>query len=114
MKQTVNIRKETKQIKINFMYNVDLYDLMKKHNGWFLKKEKCWVFPLDKLDEIKKDIKGKHHTIKETISDGTETTKTENPFDTPDIVLVYGHCKICGNYCCMGKKGICLICLLKK
>jgi len=110
MKQTVNIRKEDKKVKINFLYNPDLYDIMKKYNGWFFKKEKCWIFPDYQFDSIKKELEEKHYNINFISS---QQTQVNDVFGNKDVVTVYGHCKICGVYGSLGKSQICLRCLLK-
>lgn len=104
--QIVNVRKEGKKIKVHFMYHYKLYDVMKKHKGFWFKKEKCWIFSENKLGELQSDIEKLHHKVS-IISDGG---KIENIFDDEDIVSVYGHCKKCGNGGFIGRDELCTKC----
>ena len=114
MKQIINIRKDNKKIKIYFMYDNELYNVMKQHNGFWLKREKFWIFPEDKLESIKKDIESKGHEVY-VLSKEKETYQLENPFSNPLVVAVFGNCKVCGKYSGnINKTGVCLQCRLKK
>lgn len=63
MVQTVNIRKEGNRIKVNFMYNIDLLDIMRSHNGYYFKKEKAWIFPVYKQSELYNELTNKHYNV---------------------------------------------------
>jgi len=73
MQPTIIIRKEGKRIKINFSYNSDLVDIMRDHNGYYFRKEKAWIFPVEKLYTIKDELTQKMYSVK-IISD-TKLTK---------------------------------------
>jgi len=64
MVQTVKIRKEGNRIKVNFMYNNDLIDIMREHNGYYFKKEKAWIFPVYKQSELYNVLTDKHYNVK--------------------------------------------------
>lgn len=63
MVQKVNIQKGDKVIKVHFMYNDDLVDIMREHNGWWFRKEKCWQFPVGKLSELYDDLTSKLYKV---------------------------------------------------
>jgi hypothetical protein len=63
MVQTVKIRKGEKVIKVYFMYNDDLVDIMREHNGWWFHNEKCWQFPVNRLSEIYDDLTSKMYRV---------------------------------------------------
>jgi len=63
MVQTVKIRKEGNRIKVNFMYNIDLLDIMRSHNGFYFKKEKAWIFPVYKQSELYNVLTDKHYNV---------------------------------------------------
>ena len=63
MAQRVRIRKGEKVIKVHFMYNTDLVDIMREHNGWWIYKEKCWQFPVGRLSEIYDDLTSKMYKV---------------------------------------------------
>ena len=89
------------------MYNNELYDVMKKHKGYWFKKEKCWIFPEKKLDDIKSDIEKLNHKVSIL---GSKIEQNKNVFDDPDVVSVFGTCKKCGEGGFVSKEGICSKC----
>ena len=56
MTQKVKIRKGEKIILVHFMWNDDLVDKMREHNGWWNNKERAWQFPLYKFEQIYDDL----------------------------------------------------------
>ena len=63
MVQTVKFRKEGNRIKINFMYNNDIIDVMREHHGYYFKKEKAWIFPVYKQSELYNVLTDKHYNV---------------------------------------------------
>ena len=76
MVQTVKIRKEGNRIKINFMYNNDLIDVMISHKGYYFKKEKAWIFPVYKQNELYNVLTDKHYNVIFVKPKGQETLKS--------------------------------------
>ena len=112
MVQTVNIRKEGNKIKLNFMYNTDLLDIMRSHRGYFFAKEKAWVFPLSKYEEIRDELTRKMYNVHVVKTEGQtqlpkEPIKESNVWKEDSVFLVAGRCKKCGNYGFCYKDGIC-------
>jgi len=64
MQPTIIIRKEGKRIKINFSYNPDLVEIMRDHKGYYIRKEKTWVFPAEKLHEIRDELVRKMYSVR--------------------------------------------------
>jgi len=67
MVQQVHIRKFKKVIKVHFMYNTDLVDIMRDNGGWWFKKEKCWQFPVGRFSEIYNELKNNRYNVKVTL-----------------------------------------------
>lgn len=120
MQQTVNIRKEGNRIKLNFMYNTDLVDLMHMHNGYFFRKEKAWVFPLSKLEELRDELVKRMYNVHIVKEQGQATLPKEQEaprqavtdvWKEDSVFLVAGHCKKCGNYGFCSKDGLCGRCM---
>ena len=118
MVQTVRIRKEDNKIKLNFMYNTDLVDIMREHHGFFFRKEKAWVFPAHKQSELYNALVDNHYNV-EFITPNVQTTfKTpeppkevsNDPWANPDTFMIMGTCKKCGKYTYVYKTGICARC----
>ena len=105
--QTVNVRKEENRIKLNFIYNKDLYLIMKDHHGYFFKKEKAWIFPLHKFEEIKRDLESKNYKV--VVKTENEQT-TLDAFSDPDVLSQYGICKKCGQGGFIDRNGLCTHC----
>ena len=63
MVQTVKIRKEGNRIKVNFMKNYNLIDIMNKYKGFYFKKEKAWIFPVYKQSELYNVLTDKHYNV---------------------------------------------------
>jgi len=124
MVQTVKIRKEGNRIKINFMYNNDLIDIMREHGGWWFKKEKAWQFPIGKLTEVYDHLTNEKYNVQITKLEekSKEAKKVFKPtkqepldmFKNPDVVSIGGHCKECGQYHFIGRDGLCVECWTKK
>ena len=118
--QTVNIRIEGNQIKLNFIYNTDLVDIMHDHKGWFFYKEKAWVFPASKLGELRDELKRKMYIVKIIKDEGQRTiperkapvnrTLDDNVWNDKEVLFVAGKCKKCGQYGFIGKSGLCVRC----
>jgi len=64
MVQTVKIRKGEKKFLVHFMWNDDLVDKMRDHNGWWNKKERAWQFPLYKFSEVYDDLTKSLYRVK--------------------------------------------------
>lgn len=56
MTEKITILKRERSIKVKFRYNEDIIDIMRDYNGWYFKHDKSWVFPLDKLSEIRDEL----------------------------------------------------------
>ena len=115
MQPTIIIRKEEKQIKINFSYNTDIVDIMREHNGYFFRKEKAWCFPIRKLDEIRDELAKKMYTVQTKKAPSTPTKPTYvqkkiNVFDDPDVISVGGICKKCNTKTYIDEDGLCVRC----
>ena len=76
MVQTIKIRKEGNKIKINFMYNIDIIDVMRSHSGYYFKKEKAWIFPAYKRSELYNVLTDKHYNVIFVKPKGQETLKS--------------------------------------
>ena len=108
-RQTVKIYKSHNKIKVKFMYNDDLLDIMREFKGWYIKKDKAWVFPLHKLSDLRDRLV--HEMYKVDIA--TEKTKTptiEESFKDKDTVQVYGRCKKCGEGAFVNRERLCTKC----
>jgi len=114
MQSTIVIRETNKQIKVNFTYNIDLVEIMRKHNGYFFRKEKAWCFPKYKSDDIKKELQENKYTIKIKKEEEPEKPKTIQKkidvFADPDTIAVYGKCKSCKEGGFVDKNGLCVKC----
>jgi len=113
MQSPIVIRKEGKQIKVNFSYNSDLVEIMRSHNGYFFRKEKAWCFPMFKLDIIRDELIKKMYQVKVTTSNVKQEPKVikkSYPFEDPTVVSVYGKCEKCGKGEFIGKDGLCVRC----
>jgi len=115
MVQTVKIRKGERNIKVHFIYNTDLIDIMRSHRGWWFKGEKCWQLPLWKLEPLYDELTDKHYKVE--ITKLIETPKKVKPtvqqkinidyWADKDVVAVYGKCTECGRSGFVGKDGKC-------
>ena len=114
MQPTIIIRKEEKQIKINFSYNTDLVDIMREHKGYFFRKEKAWCFPIHKLDEIRDELTHKMYNVQtkkvSTPPKPAFVQKKINVFDDPDVISVSGTCKKCKQGAQVDENGLCVRC----
>jgi len=117
MVQTVKIRKEGNKIKLNFMYNTDLIDIMREHKGYFFRKEKAWVFPAYKQSELYDELTSKHYRV-EIVTPENQTTlnfklneKPRNPWNDENVVSVAGHCKKCNQWGFLNREGLCSKCI---
>jgi len=124
MVQAVNIRKGENIIRVHFMYNTDLIDIMREHGGWWFKKEKAWQFPIGKLSEVYEHLTNKKYNVqiakleekvKEPVKKSFKIKQQEplNMFKNPDVVSIPGHCKKCGQYHFIGRDGLCIECWTK-
>jgi len=116
MVQTVNIRKGEKVIRVYFMYNVDLIDIMREHNGWWFRKEKCWQFPISKLESLYDHLTKEKYNVnitklEESKNKPQQTQIKINPW-TKDTVSVYGKnkCKKCKQVHFLDRQGLCPRC----
>jgi len=121
MVQQVVFRKGEKSVTVHFMYNTDIIDVMRDHNGWWNRKDKCWQFPIGKFQEVYDDIKQHHYSTEIRKLEGKEQPvrkprpqKTIDIWSNPDTVSVAGHCKECGLWHFLNKEGICLMCTMNK
>jgi len=117
MVQKVKIRKGEKKIRVHFMYNTDLVEIMQSHRGWWFRKEKCWQFPLWKLEPLYDELTTKHYNVEITklIEQPKKEDKKQSKlkidyWKDKDTVSVYGRCKKCGEIGFVDKKGICVKC----
>jgi len=63
MVQKVRIRKGKKTIRVHFMWNDDLVDMMRDHNGWWKKSGRYWQFPIWKFDAIYGELKKNLYSV---------------------------------------------------
>jgi hypothetical protein len=116
MVQTVKIRKEGDKIKVNFMYNDDLVEIMRQHSGYFFRKEKAWIFPLSKHEALYNQLTDAHYDVQVTVTKGQTQLPIEKvePVDNwkdKSTVFVAGHCKKCGTWGFCSKEGLCGRCM---
>jgi len=121
MVQQVVFRKGEKSVTVHFMYNTDIIDVMRDHNGWWNRKDKAWQFPISKFQEVYDDIKQHHYATEIQKMEGQEKPvrkprpqKTIDVWSNPDTVSVAGHCKECGLWHFLNKEGMCLMCTMNK
>lgn len=119
MVQTVKIRKGEKVFRVSFMYNTDLIDIMREHQGWWYRKEKSWQFPHWKFDEVYDHLTDAHYNvtmgkleIKKKESKGPKQISIDY-WKEPDVVSVAGHCKECGQWHFLNKEKLCTRCSLR-
>jgi len=117
MVQKVKIRKGERIIRIHFLWNPDLVDIMHEHRGWWYRKEKCWQFPLWKLEPLYDELTDKHYNVEilKLIEKPKKEDKKQKKLEIDywkdkDTVAVYDKCKICGVTGFVGKDGICARC----
>jgi len=117
MPQKVKIRKGEKIIRIHFMWNPDLVEIMRDHKGWWYRKEKCWQFPLWKLEPIYDELTSKHYSVEITKliekpkkKDKNQTKLKIDYWKDKDVIQVYGKCKKCGQGGFIDKNGLCTRC----
>jgi len=115
MVQRVVIRKNDNKIRVHFMYNPDLIDIMREHQGWWFRKEKCWQFPLWKFDAIYDHLKREKYSVEiralEEKKKPEKQTKLEIDYWLDkEVVSVPGNCKKCGEWHFLNKDGICVKC----
>jgi len=118
MVQKVKIRKGERNIKVHFIYNTDLIDIMRENRGWWFKKEKCWQFPLWKLEPLYDELTAKRYNVE--ITKMIEQPKKEKPkpqkrlnidyWKEPGIISKYGKCKECGKGGFVDKNELCVLC----
>ena len=122
MVQAVNIRKGEKIIRVHFIYNTDLIDIMREHGGWWFKIEKAWQFPIGKLDEIYNHLTNEKYNVHIIKLEEKERPKRvfkpikQEPLDllkNPDVVSIPGYCKECKQYHFIGRDGLCVKCWSK-
>ena len=103
MQQTVTIYRDktNKKIKVKFIYNVDLLDVMREHKGWWNKKEKAWIFSLHKLPALQDNLSSKMYRIR---------IITEKPTIPNEEVCVEGMCKKCYSLVLVNRKRLCKKC----
>ena len=108
-----------KQVKVYFSYNQDLVDIMRKNEGWWWHKEKCWSFPVGQTSELYDQLKKEGYNVQ--ITKGTEQPKKKEPtkrkpvpitklFENPNVVSVYDTCSKCKQKKYVGRDGICTEC----
>lgn len=114
MTQKVTIRKGEKIIRVHFMYNIDLINIMQKHRGWWFRKEKAWQFPLWKLEDVYDDLTKEHYNVEITKlieqpkkEDKKQTKLNIDYWKDKDVIGVYGKCIKCGNAGFIDKNKIC-------
>ena len=115
MVQTVKIRKGERIIRIHFMYNTDLVEIMQDHKGWFFRKERCWQFPLWKLEPLYDELTSKRYNVEITklIEQPKKEDKKQKKIDywmDKDTVAVFGTCTKCGQRGFVGKDNLCVKC----
>jgi len=118
--QTVVIRKGDKIIRINFTFNSDLVDIMRKYKGWFFRKEKAWQFPRSKFSTIYDELTSKGYNVhvrkmeEPRYKSARKQTQTKiDIWSNPNAVSVFGRCKKCGRKRFVNKDSICVECSFK-
>lgn len=109
MKQTVKIYKSHNKIKVKFLYNDDLIDIMREFQGWYFKKEKAWIFPLHKLSDIRDKLIHEMYKV-DILTEKTHTPTVEESFKDKDAIQVYGICKKCGEGAFVNRRRLCNKC----
>lgn len=120
MVQTVKIRKEGNKIKLNFMYNTDLIDIMREHKGYFFYKEKAWVFPAYKQSELYDELTSKQYRVEIVTPENqtsfalepTEKPKTESydVWEEEGVIGILENCKKCKQLAFCNREGLCVRC----
>ena len=123
MTQAVNIRKGEKIFRVHFMYNTDLIDIMREHDGWWFRREKAWQFPIGKLTEVYDHLTNEKYNVQITKLEEKERPKRTfkstkqtslDMFKNPDVVSIPGYCKECKQYHFIGRDDLCVKCWTKK
>ncbi|GAH45483.1 unnamed protein product [marine sediment metagenome] len=116
MVQKVKIRKGERNIKVHFIYNTDLIDIMRSHRGWWFKGEKCWQLPLWKLEPLYDELTDKHYKVEIVkLIEEPKKPKPKQQYDIDywadkDVMSVWGECKKCGRGGFVGKNELCARC----
>ena len=117
MVQTVKIRKGDKIIRVHFIYNTDLVDIMHDHRGWWFRQEKAWQFPLWKLEPLYDQLTKEHYRVEITklIESPKKKSKPKplpkiDQWKEKDVMAVWGKCKKCGHVGYVNKNEICVRC----
>jgi hypothetical protein len=112
MTQTINIQKDGNKIKLHFMYNEDIIDIMRIHKGYWFKKDKSWVFPESKRTELYNELTDKGYNIhyltpmsQTTLQKPVKKEITESPKE--DFFMKGGTCIKCGVWGFCYKDGVC-------
>ena len=97
------------------MWNPDLVEIMRDHKGWWYRKEKCWQFPLWKLEPLYEELTKKQYSVEITkLLEKSKKEKTKQVkidyWKDKDVIGVYGTCKKCGGGGFIGKDGLCTKC----
>jgi len=117
MTQTVNFRKDGNKIKLHFMYNTDLVDIMRSHKGYFFRADKSWVFPEAKRTDLYDELTSKGYNVhyltpmsKAPVQIPLKHEEKEFDKDHPDYgdaFMVAGHCKKCNKWGFLFRDGLC-------
>jgi len=117
MVQKVRIEKGEKNIRVHFMYNTDLVEIMQENRGWWFRKEKCWQFPLWKLEPLYDELTSKLYKVEITKliekpkkEDKNQTKLQIDYWKDKEVISVYGICKKCGQGNFVNKEGLCVRC----
>jgi len=94
---------------VEYSYDKELHLLMKEKQGKYIKSKTAWEYPLNKIDDIYNSIKNKGYQIS-IISNKDGKYISENIFDCPDVVGVYGYCSSCKKYRFLNKENLCYEC----
>jgi len=109
MQQTVKIYKYHNKIKVKFMFNTDLLDIMREYQGWYFKKERAWIFPLSKLSKLRDRLVKEMYNV-DIISAEVKKPKLDKVFEDKDVVQVWGICKKCKREAFVNRKRLCNQC----
>ena len=110
MQQRVRIYKDDKKIKVKFIYNDELVDIMRSFDGWFFRKEKAWIFPATKVSDLREElVKNKYGVDIITLESGSTDL-----FQDKLVLSTFGICKECNQHNFVGENGYCVRCEIKR
>jgi len=115
MQSPIKIQKEGRHINVTFEYNTDLVEIMREQGGWWVRKNKSWMFPASRLSKLREELVSKKYKVEILPEKQVEKKEFDQTklFKNPDVVAIYDKCKVCGRQRSVGKDGICTECWVK-